>query len=139
MSGLETVASVIAVLTVSYQIISSLRNAIGSLTTLSREFEALKCEIVIIQQCIEQLSRLITADDETFKVFLRFQFTDAITLCAHTCETLQQSLSKWLKDPSASCRLRARLWLHRKDIQTIRAEISSARETTIFTAVSVHL
>lgn len=132
-------ASVIAVLTISYQIISSLYNAIGELETLPREFEGLKGEIAIIQQCIEQLSQLITADNETFEVFRRFQFTEAISVFAHTCAGFRQSLSKWATCPAGSRRVRARLWLHRKDIQRVRVEISSARETTIFTAVSVHL
>ena len=139
MSGLESVASVIAVLTVSYQIISSLQNAIKEFRSLPREFELLTREIAVIQGCILNLSRLITADEETFKVFQRFRFAEAISICAETCREFHQSLAKWISNPAQSRRVRARLWLHRKDIQSVRAEVSSAKETTVFTAVSVQL
>lgn len=139
MSGLETAASIIAVLTISCQVISALHNAIKELKSLPRELKKLISEITIIEQCVAHIVLLIAADDETFKVFQRFRFAEAIGICADTCQEFHRSLSKWASSPTNSRRAQARLWFHRKDVQSVRAEISSARETTIFTAISVHL
>lgn len=139
MSGLETVASIVAVLTISCQVISALHNAIKELGSLPKELRKLTSEITIIEQCVAHIIVLIKADDETFKVFQRFRFAEAIGICADTCQEFHRSFSKWASSPTKSRRAQAKLWFHRKDVQSVRAEISSARETTIFTAVSVQL
>ncbi|KAH8629773.1 hypothetical protein IG631_14350 [Alternaria alternata] len=137
MSGLETAASIIAVLTASCQVISALHNAIKELKSLPKELTKLTSEITIIEQCVAHIVVLIEADDETFKVFQRFRFAEAIGICADTCQEFHRSFSKWASSPTQSRRAQARLWFHRKDVQSVRAEISSARETTIFTAVKI--
>lgn len=139
MSGLEVVASAIAIITLSYQVISSLHNAITELGNLPRELQQLKRELGIIINCIEQLRSLITTDEETFKVFRRFRFEEAIQTCTNTCEEFHQSLSNWLTAPTHSRLFQAQLWLHREELDSIRTEISNAKEITIFTTVSVQL
>ncbi|OAL43482.1 hypothetical protein IQ07DRAFT_650070 [Pyrenochaeta sp. DS3sAY3a] len=141
MFGLEAVASVITIITSSYQVISSLDNAITELGNLPRELQQLQQELGIIINCIKQLTALITitTDEETFKVFRRFRFEEAIQTCTNTCEEFHQSLSNWLTAPTHSRRFRALLWLHKEELDIIRTEISNAKEITIFTAVSVQL
>lgn len=139
MSGLEVVASVVAVVTISYQSISSLYNTIEELNTLPKEIEAIKQELSILRRFVEQVTFLSEADKDTLTLFKRFGLQETLLICARVCEDFHQTIAKWEAFPTRSQRFKLRAWIGRKRIQAVRIQITSAKETTILTVVSIQL
>lgn len=140
MSGLQELAAIIGIAETAFRSISSLYCFLKDLEHAPKEIESLLSEAYALNGTLSALlEALASADICTRSVALRIGLPRAIERCGQACKQLETRLSRWIQVKDYSWVARVQIRRHKKEIESVVADINVAKQTTILTVVVTQL
>jgi len=138
---MEIAAASIGVADVSVRSISACYQAVVEWKNAPKRIESITRELELLKSSITNLAALQkTGESNARSIGERIGIPQAVGICNDRCAQLEPYLSKWATSPSKH-RIRARLdyLLHRNDIESVLAEVQTAKITIILTVLITNL
>lgn len=138
MSGFEVAAAFVGVADVTFRSVCSLYDFIDKLIEAPIEIKEIKNEISVFRKCLEELSSVQQATEETCSTIRRMGLPGVVADCDEACEELLQCFRRWeFSESRWTTRLQFR-WRSKK-FERVVTKIRIAKGTVLLTLLVAQL